>query len=154
MIAVCGAANETPEFNQLAEEVGLRLAQAGAVLICGGRGGVMAAACRGARAADGLTIGIMPGDDRRAANPDVLVALATGMGNARNLVIVQSADAVIAVGGEYGTLSEIALARKIGRSVVSLRSWELGARDGAPHVVLATTPAEAVELALQLASER
>lgn len=150
-IAVCGAGTEQPELNALAEEVGQRLAEAGATLFCGGLGGVMAAACRGARRAGGLTMGILPGAEPGAANPDVQVAIATGMGHARNVIIVQSVDSVIAIGGEYGTLSEIALARKAGRPVVRLRSWTLGAAaDGSPHLIPVDTPAEAVTLALQL----
>lgn len=143
-VAVCGAGRADTLQDALAEEVGRRLALAGAALICGGLGGVMAAACRGARAAGGLTIGVLPGGSRRDANPDVQVAIATGMGQGRNLLIVQTADVVIAVGGEYGTLSEIALARKLGRAVIGLETWDIG--DG--HVIAAGSPEEAVSLAL------
>ncbi len=150
-IAVCGAGAEHPALNAMAEEVGRRLAEAGAVLFCGGLGGVMAAACRGASAAGGLTVGILPGAERGAANPHVQLAVASGMGEARNAIIVQSVHAVIAIGGEYGTLSEIALARKVGRPVVGLRSWALGADEaGAPHIAPANTPFEAVTLALRM----
>ncbi|MBK9710347.1 MAG: TIGR00725 family protein [Kouleothrix sp.] len=149
IIAVCGAGQCSPDLAGLAEAVGRGIAQAGATLVCGGLGGVMAAACRGARAAGGITVGILPGADPRAANPDVLVPIATGMGEARNALIVRSADVVIAIGGEYGTLSEIALARKIGRAVIGLRTWELG-RDaaGQPHIVAADTPERALAEAL------
>ena len=149
MIAVCGAGYCDAALATLAEGVGRRIAEAGLTLICGGLGGVMAAACRGARAAGGTTVGILPGDDPRAANPHVLIPIATGLGEARNLIIVRSAGVVIAVGGEYGTLSEIALARKIGRVVVGLQTWNLGhdAR-GHPHIQAVDTPEQAVETAI------
>ena len=109
----------------------------------------MAAACRGARAAGGTTVGLLPGLDRNEANPDVLIPLATGLGEGRNLLIVRTADAVIAIGGEYGTLSEIALARKLGKLVVGLQTWNLGADSaGQPHIISASSPAEAVAMAL------
>jgi len=149
MIAVCGAGHCGAALAALAEEIGRRAAEAGATLVCGGLGGVMAAACRGARAAGGVTVGILPGDDTSAANPHVLIPIASGMGEARNVLIVRTADVVIAVGGEYGTLSEIALARKLGRAVIGLHTWELG-RDaqGNPHVLAVDTPEAAVAAAL------
>lgn len=149
MIAVCGAGQCDAAIAALAETVGRAIAAAGATLVCGGLGGVMAAACRGARAAGGVTVGILPGNDAGAANPDVLVPIATGLGEARNAVIVSSADVVIAIGGEYGTLSEIALARKLGRPVIGLRSWNLG-RDaaGEPHLLAVNSPEAAVAAAL------
>jgi uncharacterized protein (TIGR00725 family) len=138
-VAVCGPGDaEAPG----AEEVGRLLARAGAVLVCGGLGGTMEAACRGARSEGGVTVGLLPGGDRTAANPHVSVAIATGLGELRNGLIVRTADAVIAVGGAYGTLSEIALALKAGKRVVGLGSWDI---DG---VVAVASPAEAVELAL------
>jgi uncharacterized protein (TIGR00725 family) len=150
VIAVCGAGVCDAQLATQAEEVGRRIAQAGALLVCGGLGGVMEAACRGAIAAGGMTLGVLPGTDRRAANPAVRVAVATGMGQGRNLLIVQTADVVIAIGGEYGTLSEIGLARKAGRRVIGLHTWELGHDpDGQPRVIPAQTPAEAVERALR-----
>jgi hypothetical protein len=149
IIAVCGAGQCDTRLATAAEAVGRGIALAGAVLVCGGLGGVMAAACRGARAAGGLTIGILPGADTRAANPDVLIPIATGMGEARNVIIVRTADVVIAIGGEYGTLSEIALARKAGRAVVGLHTWALGQDEaGQPRIVVADTPEEAVAAAL------
>jgi uncharacterized protein (TIGR00725 family) len=149
IIAVCGAGRCDAALAAQAEAVGRGLALAGAALICGGLGGVMAAACAGARAAGGLTIGILPCDDPRSANPDVLIPIATGMGQARNAVIVQTAGAVIAIGGEYGTLSEIALARKVGRAVIGLGTWALGQdAAGQPHVLVVATPKEAVAAAL------
>jgi uncharacterized protein (TIGR00725 family) len=109
----------------------------------------MAAACRGARLAGGLTIGILPSADPRTANPDVLIPVAPGMGHARNMIIVQTADVVIAIGGEYGTLSEIALARKTGRTVIGLGMWALGQdASGQPHLLAVQTPEEAVAAAL------
>lgn len=149
MIAICGAGQCDGGIAALAETVGRGVAAGGATLICGGLGGVMAAACRGARAAGGLTIGLLPGSDTSAANPDVVVPIATGLGEGRNLLIVSSADVVIAIGGEYGTLSEIALARKIGRTVIGLRTWNLG-RDaaGEPHLLAVNSPEAAVAAAL------
>jgi uncharacterized protein (TIGR00725 family) len=152
IIAVCGAGACDPELEALAEDVGRALARSGAVLLCGGLGGVMEAACKGAREAGGLTVGVLPGADVGAANPHVVVPIATGMGEARNAIIVQTAGAVIAIGGEYGTLSEIALARKRGKLVVGLQTWELGAEAaGQPRVVRARSPEEAVQLALSAA---
>jgi uncharacterized protein (TIGR00725 family) len=112
------------------------------VLVCGGLGGVMEAACRGARAEGGTTVGILPGLDRSAANPYVAVAIATGLGEARNALVVRAADCLIAVGGAYGTLSEIALALKAGKRVVGLRTWEI---DG---VTAAESAAAALSAAL------
>lgn len=149
IIAVCGAGHCAAELDTLAEAVGRAIAEAGALLICGGLDGVMAAACRGARSAGGLTVGILPGGDPRVANADVLVPVATNMGQARNVIIVQTADAVVAVGGEYGTLSEIALARKLGKPVVGVQTWALGAE----HITPARDAAEAVRLALELARQ-
>jgi uncharacterized protein (TIGR00725 family) len=130
-VAVVGAGRASPQDERDAEEVGRRLAEAGAVIVCGGLGGVMEAACRGASAAGGTSVGILPGADRSTANPYVDVAIATGLGEMRNALVVRSADALIAIGGEYGTLSEVALALKAGKPVVGLRTWQL-ARDGEP----------------------
>lgn len=146
-IGVIGASRASGELEHTAEEVGRLVAEAGAVLVCGGLGGVMAAACRGAKAAGGTTVGILPGPDRSAANPWVDVAIPTGMGEARNALVVRAADALVAVGGEYGTLSEIALALKAERVVVGLSTWDI------PGVVAMSTPAEAVALALASAAE-
>jgi uncharacterized protein (TIGR00725 family) len=122
--------------------VGRELAARGAVLICGGLGGVMEAACRGAKDAGGRTIGILPGTDRAAANPFVDAAIPTGLGEARNALVVRAADALIAVGGGYGTLSEIALALKAGKRVVGLDSWDI------EGVVAVGDPAAAVAAVL------
>ena len=108
-----------------AEPVGRELGSRGVVLVCGGLGGVMEAACRGAKEAGGLTVGILPGLDRSDANPYVDVVIATGLGEARNALVVNAADALIAVGGGYGTLSEIGLALRAGKRVVGLGTWEV-----------------------------
>ncbi|MCA1836888.1 MAG: TIGR00725 family protein [Actinobacteria bacterium] len=136
-----------------AEEVGHLLGRAGATVITGGLGGVMEAASRGAASVGGLTIGILPGVDPDEANQYVRVPIATGLGVARNLVVVTAADAVLALGGRYGTLSEIALALRMGRHVVALSSWRLEApeRLSGPQVHRVRTPREAGEMALQLA---
>jgi uncharacterized protein (TIGR00725 family) len=146
-----GSCDEDSEAWQLAEEVGRRLGETGAVLVCGGRGGVMEAASRGAAQTGGTVIGIVPQDSLTEANPHCTHVVATGIGHARNLAVVASGEAVIAIGGEWGTLSEIGHARSIGRTVVALRSWALrgeGAMESAPGVVPALTPEEAVEAAL------
>ena len=151
-VAVIGAGTAEPRRDAVAEEVGRRLAEAGAVLVCGGRGGVMEASCRGAREAGGTTIGLLPGLDRREGNPHLSVAICTGMGHLRNAVVVSAADAVIAVGGEWGTLSEIGFAFRYGRPVIGLDTWELTpAAEMEEAVELVATPAEAVARALALA---
>ena len=145
-VAVVGPGRASDEQGRIAEEVGRRLGEAGAVLVCGGLGGVMEAACRGARDGGGRTLGILPGSDRAQANPFVDVAVATGLGEARNALVVRAADAVIAVAGEYGTLSEIAFALRTGVPVVGIGTWELD------DVIDAPDPAAAVALAMELAS--
>ncbi len=152
IVAVVGGSTATPEEAAAAEAVGRALAERGAILICGGRGGVMEAACRGAKAAGGLTIGILPGTHREEANPHVDIAIVTGLGEARNAVITRTAQAVIAIGGSYGTLSEIAFALAFDTPVVGLGTWEMK-REGHPPVPLtrAATPEEAVTHALALA---
>lgn len=124
-MAVIGPGDASAAVAADAEAVGAALAAGGAVVVCGGLGGAMEAACRGAKGAGGTTVGILPGADRRAANRWVDVALATGLGEARNALVVRSADAVVAVGGGYGTLSEIALAVKAGRPVIGLGTWDI-----------------------------
>ena len=138
-----------------AEEIGQLLARAGATVITGGLGGVMRAASRGAAGAGGMTIGILPGADPDEANEYVTIPIATGLGVARNLVVVTSADAVVAVGGRHGTLSEIGLALRMGRHVVALSSWRVESehRLGGPRVHRARDPREAAELGLRLAKE-
>lgn len=152
-VAVIGAGEcrQDSEAALLAEEVGRRLAQAGVAVICGGLGGVMEAVARGAAQAGGIAIGILPGALLTDANPHCTQVLATAIGSARNLAVVASGDAVIAVGGEWGTLSEIGHARSLGKTVIALRSWAptgQGKMQGAPGIVAAQTAAEAVLLAL------
>ena len=142
-IAVVGPAQtEDRALLDGAVAVGAELARRGAVLVCGGGPGVMEAACRGASEAGGTTLGILPGDDRAEANRWVSVAVATGMGELRNGLVVRASDALIAVGGAYGTLSEIALALKAGKRVVGLGTWEIAG------VVEASGPLAAVALAM------
>lgn len=146
----------TPAVESAAEEVGRGLAEGGAVVVCGGLGGVMAAACRGATAAGGTTVGILPGADRAAANSWVTVPLPTGLGEGRNVLIVRATEVLVALGGGYGTLSEIALALRSGRPVVGLGTWGLEPPGGAAGsgVQVVPTPAAAVRQALALARGR
>ncbi|HEX2097214.1 MAG TPA: TIGR00725 family protein [Solirubrobacterales bacterium] len=146
-----GSCDEDSDAWQLAEEVGRRLAEAGATVVCGGLRGVMEAAARGAATAGGEAIGILPTSEPRDANPHCTHVVATGIGHGRNLAVVSSGEAVVAVGGEWGTLSEIGFARAIGRPVVALRSWTLkgaGEMGSAPGVTVVGTPEEAVRAAL------
>ncbi len=153
-IAVVGSGHAQAALGPLgdwAEEVGRLLGEAKVTLLCGGLGGVMESACRGALSAGGTTVGILPGDDRRAANPAVQIAVATGMGEMRNALLVRSSDALIALGGEFGTLSEVGFALKIGRPVVGLSTWSLYRPDGSPEpsISIASSPSEAVSMALE-----
>jgi uncharacterized protein (TIGR00725 family) len=152
-IAVVGPGSASVEEREAAEEAGAAIAEAGAGLVCGGLGGVMEAACRGARSRGGLTLGLLPGTDREAANGWVMVAVPTGLGEARNALVVRSADAVVAIGGGWGTLSEIALALKIGVPVVGVGTWEatIGGIERGPGVVRVAGAREAVAEALRLA---
>jgi uncharacterized protein (TIGR00725 family) len=142
-IAVIGGSRPGRQAVETALEVGRLIARAGAVVVCGGLGGVMEAACRGAREEGGLAIGILPGGSPADANPWVDVAVATGLGYTRNALVVMNADAVIAVDGEYGTLSEIAYGKIHGKTVVGLGTWEV------KGVEPAQTPEEAVRMALE-----
>ena len=137
-VAVVGPGDASAQELHAAEEVGAGLAAAGAVVVTGGLGGVMEAACRGARSRRGHTLGILPGEDRDAANGWVEIAVPTGLGELRNGLVVRCADALVAIGGGHGTLSEIALALKLGRPVVGLGTWEV---HGVEHL---STPEEAV----------
>ena len=149
-IAVIGGSDCTPEETRLAEEVGRGLARNGAVLICGGLGGVMEAACKGASAEGGLTIGILPGGSRQAANPYVNIPVVTNLGEARNIIVVKSAEAIIAIGGGYGTLSELGHALRNGTPVVGLNTWSLSRNERPDNsIVLARNPADAVKKALE-----
>lgn len=148
-VAVAGPGECGPATAHLAEAVGRGLAERGAVVVCGGLGGVMEAACRGAKLAGGKTVGILPGTDRGSANAWVDVALPTGLGEARNTLVVRAADALVAVSGEFGTLSEIAFALKAGKRVVGLGTWELAKQgERVDAFVRAESPDEAVRLAL------
>jgi uncharacterized protein (TIGR00725 family) len=151
VVAVIGSADCDERVAALAEAVGREIGRRGAVLVCGGRGGVMEAACRGARSQGGTTVGILPGVHRRQANPYVDIPIVTGLGEARNAIVVRTAGAVIAVSGGYGTLSEIGLALKMGKPVVGLGTWELH-QGGRPvdAVREARSPEEAVSVALEL----
>ncbi|MFW6102886.1 MAG: TIGR00725 family protein [Chloroflexota bacterium] len=153
VIAVIGRSECPEDDTRTAEAVGRLVAQKGAVLVCGGLTGVMEAACRGAREANGFTVGILPGNDRRDANPWVSLPIATGVGQARNISVVRSSDAVIAVGGAYGTLSEIAFALNSAIPVVGIGSWRVSERGAGPNPVYeAASPEEAVEIAFRLVS--
>jgi uncharacterized protein (TIGR00725 family) len=151
-IAVVGSGEAGLQDLAVAEEVGAAVAEARCGLVCGGRGGVMEAACRGARSRGGLTVGILAGLDREEANGWVLVALPTGLGEARNALVVRAADAVVSIGGGWGTLSEIALALKAGVPVVGIGTWEpvLGG-ERVEGIVAAREPKLAVAEALRLA---
>lgn len=142
-IAVSGAGSCSQSVGELAEEVGREIARRQAVLVCGGLGGVMEAAARGARAVGGLTVGILPTYDHNRANEWLDVVIPSGLGHARNVLVVASGDAVIALPGEHGTASEIALALKLGRCVVALGAWQ-----DYPGVLPAASPAEAVAYAI------
>ena len=146
-IAVVGAGEASPADLAYAEEVGAGLADLGAVVVTGGLGGVMEAACRGARSRRGHTLGILPGDDREEANGWVEIAVATGMGELRNGLVVRASDALVAIGGGHGTLSEVALALKLGRPVVGLGTWAVhGVED-------VSTPTEAIDRIARLLSQ-
>ena len=150
-IGVIGDAECTEEVAQIAYEVGRRIGEAGAALVCGGRGGVMEAAARGAKSAGGLTVGILPGVAREEANPYIDIPIVTGVRDARNVIIARSCEVLIAVGGMFGTLSEIALACKFGVPVIGLRTWTID-RPGlsSPPIVEAKNPEEAVETAFRM----
>jgi uncharacterized protein (TIGR00725 family) len=148
-IAVIGAGECSAETARLAERVGAGIARRGALLVCGGLGGVMEAAARGAKGAGGTTVGILPGTDPRAANPHIDVVIPSGLGEARNALVVRAARAVVAVDGGYGTLSEIAIALKTGVPVVGLESWAV-----LEEMIVAADPDDAVERAFRLAEGR
>ena len=142
-VAVCGASEATPSQLHAAREVGRLLAKHGAVVINGGFGGVMGAASEGAASEGGLVVGILPDTDRGGANPYLSVAIATGLGQARNSVIVTAADSVIAIGPGWGTLREIAIARRLDRPVFALDTWDVKGLE------VVDSPAEAVKRALK-----
>ncbi len=143
IIGVIGAGAADAETLRMAEETGRLIALHGMLLVCGGLGGVMEAAARGAKEAGGTTVGILPQADRSSANPYIDIPIATGFGDGRNVIIVRTADLLIAVGGAFGTLSEIAYARKMEKPLIGIASWEI------PGMIKASTPAEAVKIALE-----
>jgi uncharacterized protein (TIGR00725 family) len=154
-IGVMGPGSCAPEIYELAYRVGFGIACKGAILICGGRGGVMEAAAKGAREAGGLTIGILPGPDASEANPYIEIPIVTDLGNARNVINVLTSESIIAIDGAYGTLSEIALALKCGTPVVGLHTWNPAAPGDKPlPITLVATPEEAVDAALAMAGAR
>jgi uncharacterized protein (TIGR00725 family) len=155
LIAVIGASQPSTEEAKLAEAVGRELAKQGAILVCGGLGGTMEAACKGASAEGGVTVGILPGNNRQEANPYVQIPIVTGMGYARNIAVVKSAQAVIAIGGNYGTLSEISHALQSDIPVIGLKTWSLS-KNGRPDnsIIVVNSPAEAVSKALSLVINR
>lgn len=144
VIAVIGAAQPSKQGYEQARHVGRLIARNDTVLLCGGLGGIMEAAARGCAEEGGMTVGVLPGPEAREANPFIHIALPTNMGHARNVIIAHSADALIAVEGEYGTLSEIAVSLKLGRRVISL-----GCRWSVEGVVMADSPEQALELAFK-----
>jgi uncharacterized protein (TIGR00725 family) len=154
-VGVAGASRPEPPLLHQAELVGRRLAEAGAIVVCGGGPGVMEAVCRGAQSAGGTTIGLLPGLDRTEGNPHLTISIPTGLGQGRNLLLVRSSNALIAVGGGFGTLSEIALALRTGTPVIGLATWSLHL-DG--HQVdafpVAGDPDTAAQLALEAARSR
>jgi len=155
IIAVIGNSSCSPKEAKLAETVGELLAQQGVTVICGGLGGVMEAVCRGAKSEGGLTVGILPGQDSSMANPWVDIPVVTGIGEARNVMVVKSAQAVIAIGGSYGTLSEIAYALKSNIPVIGLNTWSLS-RNGREDdsIIRVQSATEAVDKAISLAKRR
>lgn len=155
IIAVIGNSSCSPKEAKLAENVGELLGQQGITVICGGLGGVMEAVCRGAKSKGGLTVGILPGQDSSMANPWVDIPVVTGLGEARNVAVVKSAQAVIAIGGRYGTLSEIAYAFKSNIPVIGLNTWSLS-RNGQEDdsVIKAQSATEAVDKAISSAKKR
>ncbi len=148
IISVIGAGTCNNEIYSIAEEIGKLIAQKGATLVTGGLGGVMEAASKGAIEAGGTTVGILPGFSKEDANKYVSIPITTGLSHARNIVIVRSADAVIAVSGEYGTLSEIAVALKLGKPVIGIKTWE-----NIEGLIEAASSQEAVDKAFELVNK-
>lgn len=156
IVGVIGSSKADPDLLALAEEVGAEIAKRGAAVVCGGLTGVMEAVCKGARKEGGLTIGIIPSDNRNDANPYVQIPIVTGMGMGRNVMLVKTADVVIAVGGEFGTLSEIAHALNLGKTVIGLRTWKLekAHNRAIPDLIEVDNPKKAVDLALSVISAK
>lgn len=147
-IGVIGGSEASPDILMLAERVGSLIAKGGNVLVCGGLGGVMEAAARGAKNQGGMTLGILPGPARSDANRHIDIAIATNMGHARNAIIAHTCDSIIAVGGRYGTLSEIGFGLALGKKVIGLRSWDCD-----PGIVPARDPDDAVEKATSISPD-
>ncbi len=148
-IGVVGASACDETIASIAYEVGQEIVRQGAVLLCGGLGGVMEAAAKGAKEAGGLTVGILPGASAKNANPYIDLSIVTDMGHARNIILVQSSDAVIAISGAYGTLSEIAIALKTGIPCIGIQTWDID-----PRIICTQTPGQAVRLAIEKISAR
>jgi uncharacterized protein (TIGR00725 family) len=149
IIGVIGTSEASTEEYQTAEEVGREIARRKGILVCGGLGGVMEASCRGAKSEGGLTIGIIPSSSKKEANPYVDIPIVTGISEARNIIVVRSSNAIIAIGGSFGTLSEIAFALKLEIPIIGINTWEVST-----NIKKATTPKEAVDLAFSLARPR
>ena len=145
VIGVIGAGDATEQECLAAREVGSEIAKRDCVLVCGGMGGVMEASCRGAKSEGGLTIGIIPGDSKTLSNPYVDIPVVTAMSHGRNIIVVRSCDAIIAIGGSYGTLSEIAFALRLEIPVIGIKTWDVST-----EIKKAETPKEAVDMALRL----
>ena len=149
IIGVIGAANANEEEKRTSEEVGVLIARRGCFLLCGGMGGVMEAACRGAKSAGGTTIGILPGPEPSSANRFIDIPIVTGMGEARNVIVAKSSHCIIAIGGSFGTLSEISFALKSGIPVIGLDTWDVS-----EEIIKCETPEEAVRTAFELSPLR
>lgn len=149
IIGLIGGGVCTPEIEEAAEKVGRGIAERDGILICGGLGGVMEAGCRGAKKAGGMTIGILPGMNQKDANKYVDIPIPTGVGYARNIIIVNTSDSVIAVNGKFGTLSEIAFCLQFGVPVIGLFSWEID-----PSIIIASTPEQAVDIAFSIGRKK
>ncbi|MCX5657532.1 MAG: TIGR00725 family protein [Candidatus Omnitrophica bacterium] len=145
-IGVIGVSDADDRLAKIAEEVGREIAAQGAVLVCGGLGGVMEYAARGAKSSGGITVGIIPGDSINSANPYIDIPIATGIGEARNIVIVKSSDSLIAIGKGFGTLSEISIALKLNKPVVGIETWDIS-----PQIISMNNPREAVKKAISFA---
>ena len=145
LIGVIGAEDASEEERATAERVGREIAKSGLTLVCGAMGGVMEAACRGAKTEGGLTIGIVPGDSKSDSNPYVDIPVVTAMGHARNVIVVRSSSAIIAIGGSYGTLSEIAFALRLEIPIIGIKTWDVST-----EIRKAETPKEAVDMAIEL----
>lgn len=152
IIGIIGSSNANPKENLLAQEVGELLAKEGIIIICGGLGGVMEACCRGVKENGGLTIAILPGVSATDANPYVDIPIPTGIGEARNLIIIRASSSIIAIGGGYGTLSEIAFALRLGIPVIGLETWELEKiSKESLNIIKVKTAKEAVKKAIEMA---